>query len=83
MFRISCFIQTTIAMVVEDKVGSAFRASNIRLQGTVAGSIFGFLATVAFKVGCHDFLRCSALCVYAITERWRLCSAGTQQWACC
>jgi hypothetical protein len=50
-----CGTQTAIGMVADEKVGSSFRNSNLRLQGTVAGSIFGFLASVAFRVPFASF----------------------------
>lgn len=39
-------MQTTVAMVSDDRIGASFRASNLRLQGTVAGSVYAFFIIV-------------------------------------
>ena len=55
-----CALQTTIGMVADERVGGTFRNGSIRLQGTVAGSVFGFLVATAFKVFC-PFTSCDTV----------------------
>ncbi len=44
------FLQVTVAMVSDDRLGSAFRLSNLRLQGTVAGSTVGYIGMAVLMV---------------------------------
>jgi hypothetical protein len=37
-------------MVSDDRIGASFRTSNHRLQGTVAGSVYGYFCIVWFAV---------------------------------
>ena len=36
--------QVTVAMVADDRLGITFHTSMVRFQGTLYGSIFGYLA---------------------------------------
>ncbi len=39
-------------MIADERIGGTFRNSSTRLQGTVAGSVFGFVVSTTFKVCC-------------------------------
>ena len=57
-----CTLQLTVAFIALDSAGASFRKATQRLQGTVAGAVFGYIVLV-FAAG-QPWILAPALCVW-------------------
>jgi hypothetical protein len=60
-FAYSAWAAVTVAVVADDRVEASIVTAFYRVQGTIAGSLFGYLTVVIFGVGVIDVIDASCL----------------------
>jgi hypothetical protein len=57
-FAYSAWAAVTVAVVADDRVEASIMTAFYRLQGTVAGSLIGYLIVIIFGVGALEVIVC-------------------------
>ena len=75
-FAYSAWAAVTVAVVADDRVEASIVTAFYRVQGTIAGSLFGYLTVVIFGVGVIDVIdaSCVPLACLLLDRRWLKCS---------
>jgi hypothetical protein len=60
-FAYSAWAAVTVAVVADDRVEASIVTAFYRVQGTIAGSLFGYLTVVIFGVGVIDVIDASCV----------------------